>query len=63
MGGFITPVTSVDTSSIQKISKATEIPNDRIDLTDTFRTLLAKTDKKSKHKMHFLYKCARNDRR
>ena len=45
MGGFITPVTSVDTSSIQKINKATEIPNDRIDLTDNFLTLLAKTYK------------------
>ena len=42
VGGFNTPFTSMDRSSRQKISKATEILNDtiaKLDLIDIFRTL------------------------
>ena len=41
VGGFSTPLTSVDRSSRQKINKGTEILNDiieHLDLVDIFRT-------------------------
>ena len=57
VGDFNTPLTSMDRSSRQRISKATEILNDTIeqlDLVDIFRTLHPK-----KPRIHIL-KCTRN---
>ena len=45
VGQFNTPLTSMDRSSTQKISKATEIlkdPIEKLDLIDIFRTLHTK---------------------
>ena len=45
VGDFNSPLTSMDKSSSQKISKAKEIINntiEKLDLTDTFRTLQKK---------------------
>ena len=56
VGEFNTPLTSMDTSSRQKINKATEIRNDTIenlDLIGIFRTLNPKDQNN-------IFKCTRN---
>ena len=58
VGDFNTLLTSMDRSSGQKISKATEILNDTIEqleLIDIFRTLHPK-----KTRIHILFKCTWN---
>ena len=57
-GDFNTPLTSMDRSSRQKISKSTEILNDaieKLDFIDIFRTLHPK-----KIRIHIFLKCAWN---
>ena len=59
VGGINTPLSSMDRSSRQKISKATEVANDTIDhfdLIDTYRTL----HPPKKCRIHILLKCTRN---
>ena len=58
VGEFNTPVTSIDRSSKQKINKATEILNDKIeesDLTDIFKTLHQKENYKIKKRIYILF--------
>ena len=58
VGDFNAPLTSMDRSSRQKIKKATEILNDRIeklDFIDIFRTLHQK-----KFRIYLLLKCTWN---
>ena len=58
VGDFNTPLTSMDTSSRQKINKATEVLNDPIensDLIDIFRTLHQKNNNIHSFQVHMEY--------
>ena len=58
VGDFNTPLTSMDTSSRQKINKATEVLNDPIensDLIDIFRTLHQKNKNIDSFQVHMEY--------
>ena len=58
VGDFNSPLTSMDKSSSQKISKAKEIINntiEKLDLTDTFRTLPKKKKKKIERKSEYTF--------